>query len=125
MIRPGRLYLGRDTHFFVDHASRIPELQERCRTIPLASDQLLHPLVPRHYVVRQGKLRISEFLDDGREVVRAVLQAGATIRTLDPSHPEQRKIGENPATDVYSLAKIVIMALGETELWSFADAPRL
>ncbi len=126
-VRQALIHIDRDTHFFVENASRMEKLQERCQVLPLASDQLLRPLVPRHYLVRQGKLRVSQFLDDGREIVRAVLQAGARLSTL-PAATDQDSppiaIGDKPAADLYSLASIVIMALGETELWSFSQDPR-
>lgn len=126
-MSPDRIHFGRDTHFFVDHAARSEELREKRHVMPLAADQLLHPLVPRYYVVRMGKLRVSQFLDDGREVVRAVLQAGAVFHTLpadDSPAPARTAVGDIPAADIYSLSTIVIMALGETELWAFAEDPR-
>jgi len=121
------IHIDRDTHFFVENASRMEELEEQCEVLVLASDQLLHPRTPRHYVVRQGKLRVSQFLDDGREVVRAVLQAGARLST--EASPEDAAesptaVGDKPAADLYSLTSIVIMALGETELWAFSEDPR-
>jgi hypothetical protein len=126
-VNQALIHIDRDTHFFVRNASRMEELQEQCEVLPLAADQLLHPLVPRHYVVRQGKLRVSQFLDDGREIVRAVLQAGSRLSARpgpmeDPIHPTA--VGDKPAADLYSLTSIVIMALGETELWAFSRDPR-
>ncbi len=109
------LVFGRNSHFFVDNAGLVEELESRRELLMLASDQLLHPLVPRHYVVRKGKVRISQFLDDGREITRTVLQAGSVFYT-QPSEDD----GDKPAADLYCLSGIVIMALGEAELWAFS-----
>jgi hypothetical protein len=92
-----------------------PDLRERLEqereVVQLAPDQILHADAPATYLVRLGKLRISEFLDDGREITRAVLQAGAVIDTAT----DGRTV--DPADDVYVLRDCVLMALGETELW--------
>lgn len=108
-----RILFSRDSHFFVDNASRVDELKEVRKLLLLTSDQLLHPAVPADYVVRKGKLRISQFLPDGREVTRAVLQAGSVFSTHTSDDD-----GDKPAADLYILSGIVIMALGETELWA-------
>ncbi len=110
------LIFGRADHFFVDNAGRIRELESRRELLVLAPDQILHPQVPRHYIVRKGKVRISQFLDDGREITRAVLQAGSVFFTLWTNDD-----GDKPAADLYNLSRIVVMATAETELWSFPE----
>jgi len=110
------LLFGRDDHFFADNAGRIEELESRRELMVLGSDQILHPLVPRHYIVRKGKIRISQFLNDGREITRAVLQAGSVFYTQGTDDD-----GDKPAADLYNLSGIVVMALTETELWSFPE----
>ncbi len=110
------LIFGRDDHFFVDNAGRVEELESRRGLLILGPDQVLHPLIPRHYIVRKGKVRISQFLDDGREITRAVLQAGSVFSTQETDHP-----GDKPAADLYNLSRMVIMAVAETELWSFPE----
>ncbi len=115
-MTPGAmLHFGRSNHFFVANAGMIEELESRRELLVLASDQLLHPLIPRTYIVRKGKLRITQFLDDGREITRAVIQAGSVFHTL-----EAEDDSDKPAADLYCLAGIVIMALGEAELWAFS-----
>ena len=64
--------------------------------------------------MRRGNLRVTELLDDGREVTRAVLQAGAVSRIREDA---AALAGDDAATPLYSLARTVLMALGETELW--------
>jgi len=105
--------LKRNAHFFATRAERAERLEKIRRTIHLAPDQLLHPAADTEYVVRRGKLRVSQFLADGREITRAVLQAGGVLVSR-----AGHKHGDNPASDVYSLADLVMMALGETELWA-------
>ena len=68
--------------------------------------------------MRLGKLRVSQFLPRGAEVTRAVLQAGALVTTGEIPAGEA-----DPGTDVYYLSDMVLMALGEVELWALpADA---
>ena len=105
--------LNRDAHFFTSRASRVERLEKIRQIVYLAPDQLLHPEADTEYIVRLGKLRVTQFLDDGSEFTRAVLQAGGLL-TVRP----RQEHGDNPASDVYTLADMVLMALGETELWS-------
>jgi len=116
MIAGPILHFGRHSHFFVENANMVEELESRRELLVLASDQLLHPIVPRHYIVRKGKVRISQFLDDGREITRSVLQAGSVFHTR-----VAKDAGDKPAADLYCLSSIVIMALGEAELWAFYE----
>jgi len=110
------LIFSRDSHFFVANAGKVEELESRRELLVMAPDQLLHPLVPRTYIVRKGKIRVSQFLDDGREITRAVLQAGSVFHTRKSDDDSDK-----PAADIYCLSGIVIMALGEAELWAFDE----
>jgi hypothetical protein len=107
------LSFRRDTHLFSARPA-LAEKLERMRTrVRLAPDQLLHPEVPAAFIVRLGKLRVTQFLPDGSEVTRAVLQAGSLLTTAKPAAGEA-----DPAADVYHLSEMVLMALGEVELWA-------
>ena len=104
--------LHRTAHFFSTRAGLAERLEKSRKLVYLAPDQVFHPLADSEYIVRLGKLRVSQFLEDGREITRAVLQAGSVIKIRPPQDH-----GDNPASDVYSLPDMVLMALGETELW--------
>ena len=103
--------LHRNANIFAHDPGRAERLEKLRQIVPLAPDELLHAEVPAVYVVRLGKVRVSEFLPDGREMTRAVLQAGAALTT----HAEGRDA--DAAADTYILRDIVLMALGEAELW--------
>ena len=105
--------LHRDTHLFASRPDLVEKLEKVRERILLAPDQLLHAEAGSGYLVRLGRLRISEFLPDGREVTRAVLQAGGMFRT-DP----EGQFEPDAEADVYDLAHIVVMALGDVELWA-------
>ena len=107
---------GRDDHFFAKNASIVEDLESRRELVVLGPDQILHPVIPRYYIVRKGKVRVSQFMKDGREITRAVLQAGSVFYTQWTNDD-----GDKPAADLYNLSGIVIMALAETELWSFPE----
>lgn len=104
------LRLRRDTHLFAARPQLAERLAREQRTLPLAPDQLLHPAVPAGYLVRRGRLRVTQLLPDGREVTRAVLQAGASLESSAGGPAD-------PARDAYPLADMILAALGETELW--------
>lgn len=104
--------LNRKAHFFATRSGLAERLEKTRKVVYLAPDQLLHPAADSEYIVRLGKLRVSQFLDDGREITRAVLQAGSVLKIRSP-----KVHGDNPAADVYNLSDLVLMALGETELW--------
>jgi hypothetical protein len=113
--------LEREAHFFATRPGLAERLEKTRVLVYLAPDQLLHPEPDTEYIVRLGKLRVTQFLDDGREVARAVLQAGSVF-SIRPAQAH----GDNPASDVYTLPDVVLMALGETELWALplgATAP--
>jgi len=104
------LSLRRDAHLFSRHPEVAARLGRERRELPLAPDQLLHPATPAGYLVRRGRLRVTQLLPDGREITRAVLQAGSGLET--------RAGGTADAdTDTYPLADIILTALGEAELW--------
>ncbi len=78
-----RLLFDPEARLFARDRSLLHRLERLAAPLRLAPDQLHHPAVPQEAVVRHGKLRIAQFLPDGREVTRAILQAGATLRTAD------------------------------------------
>jgi len=104
------LCLRRNAHLF----SQQPELAARLaldrRVLPMAPDELLHAVTPAGYLVRRGRLRVTQLLPDGREITRAVLQAGAGLETRESG-------GTDPLNDTYPLTDIILAAIGETELW--------
>ena len=106
----------RDARLFARDPSLKDRVSEERQIMILAPDELLRPPVPADVAVRLGKLRVSEFLPDGREVTRAVLQAGAVLytRKIGAESPDLEK-RENVVS--YDLARIVIMALDDAELW--------
>ena len=105
--------LYRDTHLFSNRPQDVEKVEQQRQTIRLIPDQLFHPQGQMEFIIRLGKLRVSQFLPDGREITREVLQAGSAFRTLDPDPGR-----DNPGADIYDLADIVLMALGEGELWA-------
>ncbi len=104
------LCLRRDAHLFSRHPDVAERLAHERRVLPLAPDQLLHPATPAGYRVRRGRLRVTQLLPDGREITRAVLQAGAGLETRAGGGPDA-------AADAYPLADVILTALGEAELW--------
>lgn len=109
--------LHRDTHLFAKRPELVGTLEKQRQRILLAPDQLLHGQPDTAYLVRLGRLRVSEFLTNGREVTRAVLQAGAMFRTGQAGDG-----APDPEADIYDLAHIVVMALGEVELWALPSS---
>jgi len=107
------LTVRRDAHLFSVQPVLAEKLEQTRKRIRLAPDQLLHPTVPMAYIVRLGKLRVTQFLPRGAEVTRAVLQAGSLLTTAEISAEQA-----DPAQDVYYLSEMVMMALGEVELWA-------
>jgi len=107
------LTVRRDAHVFSSQPVLAEKLEQTRKRILLAPDQLLHPGVPMAYIVRLGKLRVTQFLPRGAEVTRAVLQAGSLLTTGEISNGQA-----DPAEDVYYLSEMVMMALGEVELWA-------
>jgi len=107
------LIIRRDAHLFANRPGLMERVEEQRELIPLAADQLLHAQAPRDHIVRRGKLRVTEFMPDGREVTRAVLQAGAVLLTREAENQ-----AADPAADRYLINDLVLMALGEVELWA-------
>lgn len=107
------LIIRRDAHLFANRPGLMERVEEQRELIRLAADQLLHAQTPGDHIVRRGKLRVSQFMPDGREVTRAVLQAGAVILTR-----EAKNQAADPATDRYLIHDLVLMAVGEVELWA-------
>jgi hypothetical protein len=107
------LTIQREAHFFANRPGLADEVEKLRQLIPLATDQLFHVPVPGDHIVRRGKLRVSQFMPDGREVSRAVLQAGAVMLAREGEEREA-----NPAADCYNVDDLVLMALGDVELWS-------
>ena len=110
-----RLTFARDARLFARQSVDPRRLAQSRETVALLPDELFQPAVPVDVVVRRGRLRVSEFLPDGREVARAVLQAGAILRTRPWPDPVT-DAPDDPAP-WYDLAYVVLMALDEAELW--------
>lgn len=122
---------SRSDRLFATRRSLAERLEKDRTAIPLVADQLFHPEVPCDGVVRLGSLRVTRFLPDNREVTLAVLQAGNTFVTravtdADPqltdqqlanSHLTDPPRSDSTPPDLYNLADVVLMALGDTELW--------
>jgi len=107
------ILLYREAHLFAKRPDLMEEMETERESIAMAADQLLHPAVPRDYIVRRGKLRVTQFLPDGREVTRAVLQAGIVLLTRAADGR-----AADPRADCYLIGDVVLMALGEVELWA-------
>ena len=114
---PVHLTLLRDARLFVRRPELRDELAAHRERAHLASGELLHPAAPADFVVRLGRLRLTEFLPDGREVTRSVLQSGSCFTT------DGAAAG---AESSYPLDRTTVMALGDVEIWrlppgTFAD----
>jgi hypothetical protein len=110
----GTVSFERDARFFATRRALADRLREQREDLRLVADELLHPTPPCDLVVRRGNLRVSELMDDGREITRAVLQAGAICRVRREEDPP---VGDPAASSLYSLGHTVLMALGEAEIW--------
>ena len=113
MKSPDLILLRREAHLFAKRPGLMDKLEAEREATVMAADQLLHPAVPRDHIVRRGKLRVTQFLPDGREVTRAVLQAGAVLLTRVADGRQA-----DPQSDRYLVSDLVLMALGEVELWA-------
>lgn len=114
----GWLSFEREARIFATRRELVERLRGSHRKLSLVADELVHPVPPCDLVVRRGNLRLSELLPDGREVTRAILQAGAVcrVRTGRRDGPAVTH-GEAAESPLYSLASTVLMALGESDLW--------
>ncbi|MEZ4386146.1 MAG: hypothetical protein R3D98_00935 [Candidatus Krumholzibacteriia bacterium] len=110
----GTLEVVRDARVFTLGQDRVRELAGVAAVHRLLAGQRLELGPPCDLVVRQGNLRVSEFLPDGREVTRAVLQTGMVCRLREPLASARSERGDSP---LYSLAATALAALGETEIW--------
>ncbi len=111
------LTLVRDARLFMRRPELRVELADTTHTQDLTQFELLHPPCPADYVVRLGRLRVTEFLPDGREVTRAVLQSGSCFTTREAA---------DDGDSTYPLDRTTVMALGDAEVWrlpagTFAD----
>ena len=107
---------SRSERLFATRRNLAEQLEKDRTAVPLVADQLFHPEVPCDGVVRLGSLRVTRFLPDNREVTLAVLQAGNTFVTRAVTAADQPRSDSLPP-DLYNLADVVLMALGDTELW--------
>lgn len=112
---PALFAFSREDRLFAQKRSLVRELEKERTSIALIADQLYHPPVPVDVVVRLGNLRVSRFLDDGREVTLAILQAGNTFRTR--AAESDPRLGDSPSSELYRLADVVLMAIREAEIW--------
>lgn len=111
----GTLTLDRDARFFATRRTLADRLRNQRTKTHLVPNELFHPRPPCDLVVRRGNLRVSKLLADGREVTCAVLQAGAVCRVrTEESEPH----GDHSGSPLYNLGHTVLMALGETEIWT-------
>ena len=106
----GYFVLLRDARLFVRRPELRSILKELKTSIDMAPHQIFKPRPDTDYVIRLGRLRLAEFLPDGREIARGVLQAGSCFLTRPESRYRDR---EGTKT-----AAILLMALGEIEIWS-------
>jgi len=103
------LELLREARLSVRRPGALAEWErDRTARIRLTADQIHHPAAAGDYVVRHGRLRLSEFLAGGREVCRAVLQAGFCYAIHGP--------GPQPRPGI-PLDACALMALDEVEIW--------
>ncbi len=112
-----RFTLLRDARLFVRRPELREELAGRGERIELGAHELFRPDASFDYVVRLGRLRLTEFLPDGREITRSVLQSGSCFVTGGAA---------DDAETSYPLDRTTVMALGDAELWrlppgTFAD----
>ncbi len=103
------LSLIRDARLFMRRPELLDDLEGVRRPVLLAPSQLVDFVAPADWVVRLGRLRLAEFLPDGRELCRSVLQAGSCVITRD----------DHDGTDHHrlDLSRTTLMALGKAELW--------
>lgn len=110
----GTLEVVRDARVFTAGADRIQELEGQSVTHRLLAGQELEAAAACDLVVRQGNVRVCEYLPDGREVTRAVLQTGMVCRLRDGM-----AAGRSDATgsSLYSLTAASLVSLGASEVW--------
>lgn len=105
---PTRFTLLRDARLFVRRPELRDDLAARRTRIELSHNEIFHAEAPADYVVRLGRLRVTEFLPDGREVTRSVLQSGSCFTAG----------GEAAGVESsYPLDRTTVMALGDAVIW--------
>lgn len=109
-----RLGFDREARVFGAGVDRTRELEAARTIVRLGAGERLTHRSSSDLVVRQGNLRVSERLPDGREVTRAVLQTGAVCRVRLGTGPGRSEAAGSP---LYSLARTTLVALGDTEIW--------
>ena len=103
------LSLIRDARLFMRRPDLLDGFDDVRSTVELVPAQLVELDAPADWVVRLGRLRLAEFLPDGRELCRAVLQAGSCLVT--------REDGSAPGDGSLDLDRTTVMALGDARLW--------
>ncbi len=111
--------LGRVARLFSGRPGLIERLGREAAAEQLADKQIFRPGGLGDVVVRLGRLRVSEFLPDGREVCRAVLQSGSYLEIRPAAETDSGDAGSAAAgrRNAYPMTGVVLMALGRTELW--------
>ena len=104
------LRLQRDARLFMRRPDLLEELDGVRTVVSLVASQLADLDTPADWVLRLGRLRLTEFLADDRELCRAALQAGSCFVTRDLADPDVPGPWQ-------PLDRTTLMALGEAELW--------
>jgi len=101
-----RLAVHGEAHLFGRRPDLLDDLQREADVLQLVANELVDIDPIADWVVRRGRLRLAEFLDDGREMTRGVLEAGSCFVTRSED-------------DFEGLPRdlVTVMALGDTELW--------
>lgn len=100
------------SHLFGRRPELMDALADAAALQRLTSNQLVDLDPVADWVVRRGRLRLAEFLDDGREMAHGVLEAGSCFVTRARHDPDP-----DVATAPLPRDRATLMALGETELW--------
>lgn len=114
-LRPGgTLEVVRDARVFTAGTDRIREIEGQAVTHRLLAGQELEADQACDLVVRQGNIRLCEYLPDGREVTRAVLQTGMVCR-LRVGVAASRS--DAAGSSLYSHTAASLVSLGASEVW--------
>lgn len=104
------LALIRDARLFMRRPDLLEDLDDVRAEMLLAPSRLVALDGNADWVLRLGRMRLAEFLPDGRELCRAVLQSGSCFVT----RPTPSSEPEGPWLD---LSRTTLMALGDVRLW--------